>query len=167
MTTRKEFKSRVMALKGMKCDMFCDYFGVRTDWCAMFVSYCMKNIANISWFPKTTSCSSMKNSLYERVNHDFKTAEVGDIILFETVNPKDGPDHVGIVVDNSNGIITLIEGNTGNSNFSKSSVGVYKYPYEENSFDCIIDMSSEFGELDEIEKYRNAINAIKEILSKL
>lgn len=167
MTTRKDFKSKILTLKGMNGEMFFNYFGVKTNWCAIFVSYCMRNIANIGWFPKTASCSAMKRALSDRVNHDYKTAEVGDIILLETNNPNDGPDHVGIVVDNSNGTITLIEGNTGNNDFTKSYVSTYKYPHYEDSFDCIIDMSSEFGELDELEKYRNTIEKIKAILSEV
>ena len=167
MTTRKDFKSKVLALKGMNGEMFFNYFGVKADWCAIFVTYCMKSIANIGWFPKTASCSAMKKALSDKVNHDYKTAEVGDIILLETNNPNDGPDHVGIVVDNSNGTITLIEGNTGNSDFTKSYVSTYKYTHYADSFDCIIDMSSEFGELNELEKYRNSIEKIKAILSEV
>lgn len=167
MITRNDFKSKLMSLNGKKGDMFFDYFGLKTDWCAIFVTYCMKEIAKISWFPKTASCGEIKRKLSQRLNHDYRTAEIGDIILFETNNPYDGPEHVGIVIGNSNNTITIAEGNTGHKDFTKSTVGIYRYSYSEVTFDCIIDMSPEFSEADELERYKTALNKIKAILSEV
>ena len=59
-------------------------------------------------------------------------------------NSLDGPEHIGIVTENNNGIISLLEGNTGNKDFNKSYVAVYTYSVDNNSLDCIIDMSDFF-----------------------
>lgn len=107
----------------------------------------MREVAGINDFPKTASCTQIKNSPFAipKVNRSFKTAEVGDIILFElNNNPSDGSEHIGIVTENNNGIISVLEGNTGNKDFNKSYVSVYTYSVDNNSLDCIIDMSDFF-----------------------
>lgn len=146
-----------------------DYFSLETDWCAMFVSYMMREKANISTFPKTASCSMLKSLMKDKVNSSFNTAEVGDIILFETHNPEDGPDHVGIVVSNNfdKKTLTLVEGNTTDRNYRKSSVNYFEYPYFHSSFDSIIDMSSFFSDAVDEDKNRIAIQKIKQILAEL
>lgn len=172
---RKKFKEIIMNERGHGGLVYCSYCGYDdiTDWCCAFTVFAMKSIADIEWFPKTISCSALKKSVpQERINHQYSTAEIGDIILFELRNPNDGPDHVGIVVDNDieSGVITLIEGNTGNSNCVYSTVNLYRYSYSNSSFDCIIDMSKEFtdGSASELEnKYEKAIKKIKEILKEV
>ena len=107
----------------------------------------MREVAGIKEFPRTASCTQIKNSPFAtpKVNRDFKTAEVGDIILFELNNNSlDGPEHIGIVTENNNGIISVLEGNTGNKDFNKSYVAVYTYSVDNTSLDCIIDMSDFF-----------------------
>lgn len=168
MISRDDFVKQVLALKGKDGKMFWDYFGLECDWCAEFVSYCMKGIAKISDFPKSSSCTFIKKSYANRVNHDYKTAEVGDLILFELRNPEDGPDHIGIVIENNKSIgrLMLIEGNTGNSNFRKSTVNTFGYAYANSKFDCIIDMSSDFADDDELAVLRSKIARIKEIINE-
>lgn len=146
---RKLFLEEVLKTRGNKGDQYCKYSGsnYRFDWCAIFTSYIMREVAGIKDFPKSTSCTQIKNSSFAipKVNRSFKTAEVGDVILFElNNNPSDGSDHIGIVVENNNGIISVLEGNTGNSDFNKSYVAVYAYSVDNNSLDCIIDMSDFF-----------------------
>lgn len=165
MVLRSELKERLLKYVGNKGDIFFNYFGVRCDWCAMATSYWLYEVAGITDFPKSTSCSKLKNLLKDKVNHDYKTAEIGDIILFETNgNPNDGPDHVGIVIGNSNGKIEVIEGNTGAKSgngpwYERSSVNVYDYTYSCQAFDCIIDMSSYFTDSkDESEKSNNKLD---------
>lgn len=146
-----------------------DYFNVETNWCVMFVCYMMREKANIPTFPKTSSCSLLKGIMEDKVNKSFNTAEVGDIILFETNNPNDGPDHVGIVVSNnvSKHTLTLVEGNTSNRDFRQSTVNYFEYPYYHSSFDSIIDMSSFFTDAVDEDKNRIAIQKIKQILTEL
>ena len=146
---RKIFLEEVLKLRGNKGEQYCKYSGLNYnfDWCAIFTSYIMREVAGIKDFPKSTSCTQIKNSSFAipRLNRSFKTAEVGDVILFElNNNPSDGSDHIGIVVENNNGIISVLEGNTGNKDFNKSYVAVYTYSIHNSSLDSIIDMSDFF-----------------------
>ena len=146
---RKLFLEEVLKTRGNKGDQYCRYSGLNYnfDWCAIFTSYIMREVAGIKDFPKSTSCTQIKNSPFAipKVNRSFKTAEVGDIILFElNNNPSDGSEHIGIVTENNNGIISVLEGNTGNKDFNKSYVAVYTYSIDNTSLDCIIDMSDFF-----------------------
>ena len=150
---RKLFLEEVLKTRGNKGDQYCRYSGLNYnfDWCAIFTSYIMREVAGIkdfpNDFPKSASCTQIKNSSFAipKVNRSFKTAEVGDIILFElNNNPSDGSDHIGIVVENNNGLISVLEGNTGNTDFNKSYVSVYTYSIDNTALDCIIDMSDFF-----------------------
>ena len=146
---RKLFLEEVLKTRGNKGDQYCRYSGLNYnfDWCAIFTSYIMREVAGIKDFPKSASCTQIKNSPFAipKVNRSFKTAEVGDIILFElNNNPSDGSEHIGIVTENNNGIISVLEGNTGNNDFNKSYVAVYAYSVDNTSLDCIIDMSDFF-----------------------
>lgn len=145
---RELFLEEVLKNRGNRGDQYCRYSGLNYnfDWCAIFTSYIMREVAGIKDFPKSTSCTQIKNSPFAipKVNRSFKTAELGDIILFELNNPSDGPEHIGIVIENNNGIISVLEGNTGNKDFNKSYVAVYTYSVDNNSLDCVIDMSDFF-----------------------
>lgn len=171
---RQTFKKIILGEKGkggLTYCAFCEYDDI-TDWCAAFVSFAMISVADIKSFPRTLSCSHMKKVLFSKVNHDYKTAEIGDIILFETLNPEDGPDHVGIVIDNNTdaGILTLIEGNTGSDNCVYSTVNTYNYNYNNSKFDCILDMSDYFHDTkseDFEEKYYRIRKKLEEILQEV
>ena len=146
---RKLFLEEVLKTRGNRGDQYCRYSGLNYnfDWCAIFTSYIMREVAGIKDFPKSASCTQIKNSPFAipKVNRSFKTAEVGDMILFELNNNSlDGPEHIGIVTENNNGIISLLEGNTGNKDFNKSYVAVYTYSIDNTALDCIIDMSDFF-----------------------
>ena len=146
---RKLFLEEVLKTRGNKGNQYCGYSGLNYnfDWCAIFTSYIMREVAGIKEFPRTASCTQIKNSPFAipKVNRSFKTAEVGDIILFELNNNSlDGSDHIGIVTENNNGIISVLEGNTGNTDFNKSYVAVYAYSVDNTALDCIIDMSDFF-----------------------
>ena len=146
---RKLFLEEVLKTRGNRGDQYCRYSGLNYnfDWCAIFTSYIMREVAGIKDFPKSASCTQIKNSPFAipKVNRSFKTAEVGDVILFElNNNPSDGSEHIGIVTENNNGIISVLEGNTGNKDFNKSYVAVYTYSIDNTSLDCIIDMSDFF-----------------------
>lgn len=169
MVSRNVYKTKLLALVGYKGNMFFDYFGVECDWCAMFVAYANRALANNLQFPKLASCTAIKSAYKLRVNHEFNTAEIGDLVLFELNNNRnDGVEHIGIVINNNkdNGTITLIEGNTGSSNFRTSTVGTFTYPYNSSKFDCIIDMSSDFADDDELEHLKSQIERIKEIVNE-
>ena len=146
---RELFIREVLKTRGNRGDQYCRYSGLNYnfDWCAIFTSYIMREVAGIKEFPRTASCTQIKNSPFAipKVNRSFKTAEVGDVILFELNNNSlDGPEHIGIVTENNNGIISLLEGNTGNKDFNKSYVAVYTYSIDNTALDCIIDMSDFF-----------------------
>ena len=146
---RKLFLEEVLKTRGNRGEQYCKYSGLNFmfDWCAIFTSYIMREVAGIKDFPKSASCTQIKNSPFAipKVNRSFKTAEVGDIILFElNNNPSDGSEHIGIVTENNNGLISVLEGNTGNNDPNKSYVSVYTYSIDNTSLDCIIDMSDFF-----------------------
>ena len=146
---RKLFLEEVLKTRGNRGEQYCKYSGLNFmfDWCAIFTSYIMREVAGIKDFPKSTSCTQIKISPFAipKVNRSFKTAEIGDVILFElNNNPSDGSDHIGIVTENNNGIISVLEGNTGNKDYNKSYVAVYTYSVNNTALDCIIDMSDFF-----------------------
>lgn len=132
-------------------------YNTKTHWCMMFVYDMMHDVAGIAEFPKTFSCSGFNSTSFarKRMNHDYKTAEIGDIITFEINNNRaDGADHVGIVIGNDNGVITMLEGNTNGTTdlfYDSSSVNVFKYSTGASCFDCIIDMSEFFTDEEEEE----------------
>ena len=138
-------------------DLFAKY-GVKTHWCMMQVYYLMHDVCGISEFPKTFSCSGFTATDFakKRMNYDFKTAEIGDIVMFEiNGDTADGADHVGVVIDNTGSTIKLLEGNTnGNSGlyYDTSTSNVFEYSYNSGCFDCIIDMSEFFDKEKEIEE---------------
>ena len=164
MINRKLFLEEVLKTRGNKGDNYCRYAGLNYNfnWCAIFVSYIMREVAGIKDFPKSTFCTQIKNSPFSipKLNKSFKTAEVGDVILFELNNPSDGPDHIGIVIGNNNGIISILEGNTGSINFNNSYVSVYTYSVNNRTLDYIIDMSSYFTD-EPIQKENNTTNSTK------
>ena len=169
---RKLFLDEVLKTRGNRGDQYCRYSGsnYRFDWCAIFTSYIMREVAGIKDFPKSTSCTQIKNSPFAipKVNRSFKTAEVGDIMLFELNNNSlDGPEHIGIVTENDNGIISVLEGNTGNKDFNKSYVAVNTYSVDNNSLDCIIDMSDFFTD-DSIQNTEKSSEAqLREVFKKI
>lgn len=114
------------------------------DWCAAYVSDKLLKPIGEKWF---SSCTQMRDyfNAKGRVNHDYKTAEVGDIIHFDWDLSGDC-DHVGIVVGNENGIITTIEGNTNGDHWKLSKVAKHTYNVNYKYFADIVDMSSVFAE---------------------
>lgn len=137
-------------------DLFAKY-GVKTHWCMMLVYYLMHDRCGINDFPYTFSCSGFVATDFakKRLNYEFRTAEIGDIVMFELNNNRaDGADHVGVVVDNTGYSIKLLEGNTNGDEYGDfcgtSTSNVFEYSYTSNCLDCIIDMSEFFA--DEIEE---------------
>ena len=153
MASRAKFLAAAKKRIGKYGSALFEIYGVRTHWCMMQVYYLLHDEMGID-IPKTYSCSVFKNTRFatSRANHDYKTAEVGDIIFFENNgNRADGPDHVGLVMANTGTSIKVIEGNINGSEHdwcNTSTCGVCEYPYNYSGFDCIIDMSSFFAEED-------------------
>lgn len=110
-----------------------------TEWCAAFVS---DELLIPLGLGQHWSCTEMKDFFSKKglVNHDYKTAEIGDIILFDWDNSGDC-DHVGIVIDNKGDSITVIEGNTCGDNYLNTVVAVKNYKVNYPYFAAIIDMS--------------------------
>jgi len=151
--TRNELLKEAHKLIGESGSRLFEKYKTKGHWCMMLVYDFMHDVCGISSFPKTFSCSGFTATDFaqKRLNHDYKTAEIGDIILFEiNGNRADGADHVGIVIDNVGGIIKLLEGNTNGDDdglyYDSSTVNVFEYPYSAGCFDCIIDMSEFFND---------------------
>lgn len=169
---RKLFLEEILKTRGNKGDQYCRYSGsnYRFDWCAIFTSYIMREVAGIKEFPKSASCTQIKNSPFAipKVNRSFKTAEIGDIILFElNNNTSDGSEHIGIVTENNNGIISVLEGNTGNKDFNKSYVAVYTYSVDNSALDCIIDMSDFFTDDSIQNTEKSSETQMREVFKKI
>ena len=149
MATREYFLKEAKKRIGKKGHDLFEIYGCRTHWCMMQVYYLIHDVCEID-IPKTYSCSVFKNTGFakERLNHDYKTAEVADIIFFENNGSRaDGPDHVGLVIENTGSTIKVLEGNTNGVYgdwYNTSTTNVFEYPYSYSGFDCIIDMSSFF-----------------------
>lgn len=154
MATREYFLKEAKKRIGKKGNDLFEIYGCRTHWCMMQVYYLLHDVCEID-IPKTYSCSVFKNTGFAitRRNHDYKTAEVMDIIFFENNgNRADGPDHVGIVVENTGSTIKVLEGNVNGveGNWCETSVSkVFEYPYNYSGFDCIIDMSEFANDVEE------------------
>jgi len=169
MKTRAEFLKEANKRIGKSgSDLFAKY-KVKTDWCMMQVYYLMHDVCGISEFPKTFSCSGFLATEFakKRANHDFKTAEIGDIVFFEiNGSPADGADHVGVVIDNTGSIIKLLEGNTNGDDddfCGTSTSNVFKYSYNSACFDCIIDMSEFFDDkVEEKVEEKQTVNETEE-----
>lgn len=110
-----------------------------TEWCAAFVS---DELLIPLGLGKHWSCTEMRSffAAKGKVNHDYKTAEVGDIILLDWDKSGDC-DHVGIVIENRGSEIVVIEGNTCGDNYLETCVALKTYSVNYQCFNCIIDMS--------------------------
>ena len=115
------------------------YFGFtsRIAWCACFVSWCGNECGYIEngIIPNTISCVTSMNWYKERKQWIDGNQEPlpGMIIFYDwddpdgEFGPQDGkPDHTGIVEKVENGVIWIIEGNSGDScRRSQHTVGEY------------------------------------------
>lgn len=161
MTTREYFLTEAEKRIGKDGSELFERYKCTTDWCMMQVYYLIHDKCEID-IPKTYSCSVFCNSGFAKLhkNHDYKTAEVADILFFENNGSKaDGPDHVGVVIENTGSTIKVLEGNVDGygSNWCMTSTSkVVEYPYDYSGFECIIDMSSFFNDEE------NAQNVVEE-----
>ena len=120
---------------GENYEHFCKAFsGGCFAWCAAFVSVCGRESgADMPW---STSCNDQIAWFKSRglwLGH-VTDIKVGDIIYYDwdKIAEAKPADHVGIVVDTSNGI-SVIEGNYGNADNGETAVSIRKisvdYPY--------------------------------------
>lgn len=176
---REEFIDRIITSYGNTGTKFCAYFNKNFifPWCMAYVSYIMREIVEISDFPKLTSCTEFTNSNFARKlkNKSFETAEIGDIILYNWDNDNT-QDHVGIVISNKEGIIKVVEGNYGDYPCDKTAVATRTFnisEYRNKGFlSWIIDMSGYFTDKKtepkpENENTKNIILELKKIQKSL
>ena len=114
---------------GQTGQRYWDFFGYVDPWCSEFVSYCAVKTGMVAegLMPKVGNCKQAhdfykpKGLLHEKGSY---TPKSGDIIFFG----KEGLDHTAIVEKVADTDITVIEGNAGNSDYTKSKVcrTVYK-----------------------------------------
>lgn len=173
--TREYAISQLKNCIGMSNKEVCDYLGYpeRAAWCLAGVVWFFETKLNIK-LPHIYSNSqfSVCEFVKGKRNTSFETAEPLDIIQYEW-NPEnnetsedDGADHVGIVLDNSEGIITIVEFNYGTGANETNVVGVRKVTYDYPYLRYIIDMSSFFGDEEistdqELTDLRNENNALR------
>lgn len=94
------------------------------DWCAMFVSFCLRyGGVPEELFPSHSTCRFWAELLYELCRFAPAQGTVprpGDVVFFDTqehISPEEPriPDHVGLVVKVAEDKLTTIEGNINNS----------------------------------------------------
>lgn len=113
---------------------------VTADWCGAFVTWVFSKAGASDCF-----CPKSKNPAYVPNIHEWgkangrivkkKNAKAGDIVIFDWYS--DGTrDHVGLVQKNCGSTLKCIEGNTGNSDATKSVVA-QKVRYMSDVY-CII-----------------------------
>ena len=94
------------------------------DWCAMFVSFCLRyGGVPEELFPSHSTCRFWAELLYELGRFAPAQGTVprpGDVVFFDTqehISPEEPriPDHVGLVVKVAEDKLTTIEGNINNS----------------------------------------------------
>ena len=136
-------------------------FGYTDEWCAMFVKWCADQVGLGGEVPAQYNTAAMARWFHQNGNHFALTRRnssgtiacwtrgtwstgfpapnynftpaVGDIAFFETGTAADGIDHVGIVVSVSGNWVTVVEGNTGAVDNSKSCVSKHPYDWKMNN----------------------------------
>lgn len=89
------------------------------SWCAAFVSFCSYECGLLDIIPAECSCNriiTLAKNMGIWVENDAYVPKTGEIILYDWNDNGAGdntgvPDHIGIVVSVSNGMIKVIEGN--------------------------------------------------------
>lgn len=161
---------------GMNNKAVCEYLGYpeKAAWCLAGVIWFFETKLNIQ-LPRIYSNSKFSTCDFVKgkINTSFETAEPLDIIQYEW-NPEnndtsrdDGADHVGIVLDNSDGIITVVEFNYGTNANENNVVGMRKVTYNYPYLRHIIDMSSFFEDKPDTSTISDEINTLKQNISDL
>lgn len=128
---RGEIGTKATAVK--KCKYNTTYWGYEVsaswaDWCAAFIWWLFKQAgAEDMLFVKTAGCGVLANAFYTRGKFKTSGFKPGDIVFFHWSNARSESvpitytlDHVGIIERvNSDGTVTTIEGNTGNSAYGE------------------------------------------------
>lgn len=103
------------------------------QWCAMMVSWCAA-VAGVSrdiikpfaYVPYMVAWFRQQGEIHDAAGG--YEPEPGDIVFFRWDGAEtDDCDHVGLVVDYSNGIVTTVEGNTGSSEPTVCTENQYSY----------------------------------------
>ena len=153
-------KNKIIALAteqlGNNYTTYCKDMGYsyRIEWCACFISWLAKKLDITNIIPVDMSCNSQIAKFKNLgVWHTDKNIQSGDILYYDWDRLGDSrpADHVGIVIKNTNGILTVIEGNKGNypnDRVGKREIGCNsslifgyarpKYPTLENESDINI-----------------------------
>ena len=150
-------KNKIIALAieqlGNDYETYCKDMGYsyRIEWCACFISWLAEKLKITDIIPVDMSCNSqIKKFKALGVWHTDSNIQSGDILYYDWDKSGDA-DHVGIVIKNTNGILTVIEGNKGNEPYDcvgKREIGCNsslifgyarpKYPTLENKSDINI-----------------------------
>lgn len=116
-------KNKIIALAieqlGNNYTTYCKDMGYnyRIEWCACFISWLSKKLKITDIIPVDMSCNSQIAKFKNLgVWHTDRNIQSGDILYYDWDRLGDSrpADHVGIVIKNTNGILTVIEGNKGN-----------------------------------------------------
>ena len=116
-------KNKIIALAteqlGNDYETYCKDMGYnsRIPWCACFISWLATKLDITNIIPVDMSCNSQIAKFKNLgVWHTDRNIQAGDIIYYDWDRLGDSrpADHVGIVIKNTNGILTVIEGNKGN-----------------------------------------------------
>jgi hypothetical protein len=92
---------------------YSDWYGLVGPWCAMFVSWLIHQVGreDIPRFAYTPSFAEWFRAKGWGFIDDSK-ADRGDIVFFNFPDTLNRIQHIGVVMDNENGRLTVLEGNT-------------------------------------------------------
>ena len=116
-------KNKIIALAteqlGNNYTTYCKDMGYsyRIEWCACFISWLATKLDITNIIPVDMSCNNQIAKFKNLgVWHTDRNIQSGDILYYDWDRLGDSrpADHVGIVIKNTNGILTVIEGNKGN-----------------------------------------------------
>lgn len=103
-------------------------------WCAAFVSTVAKESGNGDVIPSSTSCNEQirvfkQNGCWLGKTQDIR---VGDIIYYDWdfINEPLPADHVGIVIETNDKTVKVIEGNKGDADNDRTTVGVREIAWD-------------------------------------
>lgn len=136
---------------------FCgSFWGGCYPWCASFVAVCGRESGNGDIIPWSTRCTSMVDWFKAHGCYLGKTTDIriGDILFYEFVNPSDGADHLGIVVEVNGNMIKVIEGNKGDKPSDQTKVEYREISRNYSCIDCVCrpKYDVETVQVDEIKK---------------
>lgn len=131
---KEELKKGFKEINSNNITPYGEWYGMNGEpWCAMFVSWCADQAGILNTIvPRYAYCPTGVNLYKEKNRYKLNSSDynpkAGDVIMFQTNGTI---DHTGIVIENSNNVITTIEGNASDTvlrrTYSKTNSRIHGY----------------------------------------